>query len=57
LEKAIIAGNQKEGSKHWIDADRLWRWAKAMPAGVWWENPETIKDVEQKCDIITQLLP
>lgn len=45
--------NQKEGGKHWIDADRLWRWAKAMPKGAWWENPELISDVEMKCDIIT----
>lgn len=45
--------NQKEGEKHWIDADRLWRWAKAMPVGVWWENLESIYDVEKKCDMIT----
>jgi hypothetical protein len=46
--------NQKDREKHWVDADRLWRWAKAMPSGAWWEKPEMIEDVEQKCDMITQ---
>lgn len=39
--------------KHWIDADWLWRTTRAMPAGAWWENLETIVEVEQRCDIIT----
>jgi hypothetical protein len=46
--------NQKEGERHWIDADRLWRWSKAMPKGAWWEKGlEVSQDVESKCDIIT----
>ena len=45
--------NQKEGEKNWIDADRLWRWAKAMPKGAWWEDPKIIEQVEQQCDLIT----
>jgi hypothetical protein len=45
---------QKENAKHWIDADRVWRWSKAMPKGAWWEKGyKVIKDVESKCDIIT----
>ena len=44
---------QKDGEKHWIDADRLWRWTKAMPAGVWWEDIAMIEQVEQQCDVIT----
>lgn len=45
--------NQKQGEKHWIDADRVWRWSRAMPKGAWWEKQELIKDVESKCDIVT----
>lgn len=52
--KSHFYRNQKEGERHWIDADRVWRWANAMPKGKWWEQPELIEDVEQKCDIITQ---
>jgi hypothetical protein len=47
--------NQKEGEKHWIDADRLWRWSKAMPKGAWWEKGgKVIENVESKCDVITE---
>lgn len=47
--------NQKEGEKHWIDADRLWRWTRAMPKGTWWEKGgSVIENVESKCDIITE---
>lgn len=46
--------NQKEGEKHWIDADRLWRWSRAMPLGPWWEESGEICDqVDQQCDITT----
>jgi len=45
--------NQKPGQKHWVDADRLWRWTKAMPAGAWWEKPEITEQIEQQCDVIT----
>ena len=46
--------NQKDGEKHWIDADRLWRWSKAMPVGAWWEEGGEVCDqVDQQCDVIT----
>ena len=51
--KSHFYRNQKKGERHWIDADRLWRWSKAMPKGAWWETFELIKEVESKCDIIT----
>lgn len=47
--------HQNQGEKHWIDADRVWRWSKAMPKGAWWEKGfQIIYDVESKCDVITQ---
>lgn len=52
--KSHFYRNQKQNVRHWIDADRVWRWSKAMPKGAWWEKLELIQDVEQKCDIITQ---
>lgn len=51
--KSHFYRTQKEGERHWIDADRIWRWSKAMPKGAWWETPELIEEVEQKCDVIT----
>ncbi len=51
--KTYFCKNQKEGKQNWIDADRLWRWAKAMPKGAWWEKVELIDQVDQQCDIIT----
>jgi hypothetical protein len=47
--------NQPADEKHWIDADRVWRWSNAMPKGAWWEKGyKVIYDVEAKCDVITQ---
>ena len=47
--------NQKEGERHWIDADRVWRWSRAMPKGAWWEKGyQIIENVEAKCDIVTE---
>ena len=53
IGKSHYIRNQKPPEKHWIDADQLWRWARAMPLGAWWEKLENIIEVEQKCDIIT----
>lgn len=51
--KSHYIRNQDINEKHWVDADQLWRWTRAMPLGAWWEKLEDITEVEQKCDIIT----
>lgn len=52
--KSYYIRGQKPNQRHWIDADRVWRWSRAMPKGAWWEEPlETILGIEQQCDIIT----
>lgn len=51
--KSHYVRGQADDAKHWIDADVLWRKARAMPAGAWWEQLELIEGIEQQCDIIT----
>lgn len=51
--KSHYVRKQEQGKKDWIDADRLWRFARAMPKGAWWEDQDIIPIVEQQCDIIT----
>jgi hypothetical protein len=52
--KSYYYRNQKPGEKHWVDADVLWRKARAMPIGAWWEEGvDTMDRIEQQCDIIT----
>lgn len=47
--------NQPADARHWIDADRVWRWSKAMPKGAWWEKGiDVISEVEARCDVVTQ---
>lgn len=53
IGKSHFIRRQNKDDQHWIDADWLWRKTRAMPAGAWWEQIETIVEVEQRCDIIT----
>jgi hypothetical protein len=53
IGKSHYVRAQQPGSKHWVDADQIWRKTKAMPIGAWWEQLDKIKGVEEQCDIIT----
>ncbi len=53
IGKSYFVRHQKVNEKHWIDADQIWRKARAMPIGAWWENLPAIEAIEQQCDIIT----
>lgn len=54
IGKSYFVRRQKTGEKHWIDADVLWRKARAMPIGKWWEKGyKDIERVEEQCDIVT----
>jgi hypothetical protein len=53
IGKSYYVRRQKVGEKHWVDADQLWRKARAMPMGPWWEELAVIEQVEEQCDIVT----
>lgn len=50
--KTYFIDRQKE--KNWLDGDSLWEATNAHPKGEWWLDVDSIDEIDQRSDIITQ---